>query len=329
VPHAFPPLPLMEGEEVIETNPDQAQLTQRFTRRAVEFIEKQGDDPFFLCLAHAMPHVPIFASDEFLGSSPQGLYGDVIQEIDASTGELLIALEREGIDERTWVIFLSDNGPWLTYGNHSGKADPFRGGKLTTWEGGVRVPMLMRWPGRIPAGRRCEDMLTGMDFLPSIASALGLDLPSRKIDGIDLWPVISGTPDAENRRETFLYYQTEALHAVRHGRWKLHAPHAYVEVDGEPGRDGKPARWSGPIPLEEVKSDPVSIAARHGYRIEETGWALYDLDADPGETNNVAVQHPNVVAELQALLEEAREDLGDSIHERKGKGTREPGVHQP
>ena len=325
IPQAFPPLPMFDNETVVETNPDQAQFTRRFTDRAVTFIEENKNRPFFLYLAHVMPHAPLYASDAFRSKSANGLYGDVIQEIDASVATLLDCLKRNDLRDNTLVIFLSDNGPWLSYGNHAGRADPFRSGKLTTWEGGLRVPCIVHWPGKIPEGHVSDELLASMDLLPTIAYITGAELPERPIDGINLWSLFSGKKGFKSPRDRFYYYQTNELQAVRHGPWKLHAPHSYVKVDGEPGRDGKPANWKGIIPMTEAKSDPFSIAKRHGYRIEKTDWALYHLQRDPGEIHNVIDQNPKIVAKLKMLLETAREDLGDSLTNRNGANTRAPG----
>ena len=154
----FPPLPVFEGEKIVAEEPDQSQFTRWFTDRSVKFIEKNKDRPFFLYLAHVMPHVPIFASEKFKGKSQGGLYGDVIEELDSSIGEVLAAIKNNGLDERTLIIYTSDNGPFLSYGDHAGSAGPLRGGKLTAFEGGVRMPCIMRWPGKIPAGTTCDEL---------------------------------------------------------------------------------------------------------------------------------------------------------------------------
>src|ERR1051325_3432810 len=185
----FPDLPLIEGEKTIELNPDQSQLTTRYTERAVAFIERNKDRPFFLYVPHAMPHVPLHVSERFRGKSAQGLYGDVIEEIDWSVGEILATLRRLGLDENTLVIFTSDNGPWLSYGNHAGSAGRLREGKGTTWEGGTREPSLMRWPAHFPATWVSDQMLMTIDLFPTIASLIGAKPPAPKIDGIDVWPI--------------------------------------------------------------------------------------------------------------------------------------------
>jgi arylsulfatase len=300
----FPDLPLIEGEKVVETNPDQSRLTSRYTEHAVRFIERNRDRPFFLYVAHAMPHVPIHVSAKFKGTSQRGLYGDVIQEIDWSVGEILAALKKQGQDERTLVLFASDNGPWLPYGEHAGSAGPLREGKGSTWEGGVREPCVARWPGKIPAGTVCREPVMTIDVLPTVARLAGAELPAHKIDGLDVWPLFAGEAGARSPHEAFYFYWDRELQAVRSGPWKLHFPHKYRTLAGKPGgQAGKPA------PTVET----------------ETPLALYDLTNDVGESTNVAAQHPGVVARLQALAEKARADLGDSATGQAGSGTRPAG----
>jgi arylsulfatase A-like enzyme len=300
----FPDLPLIEGEKVIQTNPDQSQLTTWYTERAVKFIEKNKDRPFFLYVAHSMPHVPLHVSDKFRGKSKQGLYGDVIEEIDWSVGEILAALKKNGLDEKTLVLFTSDNGPWLSYGNHAGSAGSLREGKGTTWEGGQREPCILRWPGKIPAGTVCREPAMTIDVLPTLAKLAGAELPRHKIDGLDVWPLITSQPGAKCPHEALYFYWDRGLQAVRSGKWKLHFPHVYRTLADKGGRDGKPA------PYKQAK----------------TPLALYDLEADPGETTNLAARHPEVVERLKALAEKAREDLGDSATKREGKGVRPAGT---
>ncbi|MCL4123844.1 UNVERIFIED_CONTAM: hypothetical protein GTU68_051736 [Idotea baltica] len=211
----FEPLPLMNQDTVWEYLDDQSQLTTQYTEHAVSFIERNKDQPFFLYVPHSMPHVPLFVSDKFKGKSARGLYGDVIEEIDWSVGEILKSLEENGLTENTLVIFTSDNGPWLNYGEHSGEALPLREGKGTAWEGGVRVPCVMQWPGNIPAG--IENSLSAMtiDVLPTIAEITGADLPTLPIDGKSILPMLKGNPDAETPHEAYyFYYNTNELHAV-------------------------------------------------------------------------------------------------------------------
>jgi len=300
----YPELPLIEGEKVVALNPDQTKLTTWYTERAAAFIRKNRDRPFLLYVPHSMPHVPLHVSDRHRGKSKQGLYGDVIEEIDWSVGEILSALKECGVEEDTLIIFTSDNGPWLSYGDHAGSAGPLREGKGTTWEGGVRVACVMRWPGRIPAGRTCGEPAMTIDILPTVAALIDAKLPSHPIDGKDILPLLEGRPGAACPHEAFFFYWGQALQAVRSGKWKLHFPHAYPTLKGKPGgTGGKPS----------------------GYENAKTDLALFDLDSDIGETTDVAAKHPDVVKRIEALAEACREDLGDSVTKRKGKGVREPG----
>lgn len=299
-PKSYPPLPLIDGEKTIETNPDQTQLTTWYTERAVKFIEEHHKQPFFLYVPHNMPHVPLFVSDKYRGKSEQGLYGDVIMEIDWSVGQILSALKRLNIDDNTLVMFTSDNGPWLSYGNHAGTAGIFREGKGTTWEGGHRVPFIARWPGKIPAGRVNEELCATIDVLPTCVRLAGGTVPTdRIIDGKDIWPLLSDA-SAKSPHEAFYYYWDTGLDAIRSGEWKLHFPHAYRSLQGQPGKDGMP----------------------NGYVQAKTGLELYNLKADPAEKSDVAAANPDVVSRLQKLAEVAREDLGDTHTKREGKNRR-------
>ncbi len=299
----YPELPLISGTKVVDRNPDQSQLTTWSAERAVKFIGANKDKPFFLYVPHSMPHVPIFASDKHRGKSKAGLYGDVIEEIDWSVGEILAAIKEHGLDDNTLVIFTSDNGPWLSYGNHAGSAGPLREGKGTSWEGGVREPFVARWPGKIPAGTVSSELAATIDLLPTIAKLAGAELPQRKIDGKDIWPLVSGEKDAKTPHDAYYFYWGRELQAVRSGKWKLHFPHAYRSLTGTPGSDGRP----------------------NGYSQQKTELALFDLEADVGERSDVAEKHPEIVERLKALAEAARDDLGDSLTNRKGSGVREVG----
>ena len=320
----LPSLPLYDGDRVVERDPDQALFTRRLTERSLQFIERNKERPFFLYLAHVMPHVPIAASEKFLGGTKRGLYADTITELDWSMGEILAALEKHKLSERTLVIFTSDNGPFLSYGEHAGSAGPLRGGKLTCFEGGVRVPCLMRWPGRIPAGRVCDELVSTLDLVPTLAGLLGAPLPAKTIDGVDAWPLLSGATE-KTPRENFLYFNGDELHAVRSGDWKLHLPHDYLVVAGEPGRDGKPSNWGRMQPLDIEESGIKGIASRHGYKVEHIGQALYNLREDIGESRDVAAANPEIVARLLALAASARADLGDPLTGSKGTGRRAAG----
>jgi arylsulfatase A-like enzyme len=216
-------LPLIRGKTIVEWEPDQRLLTRRFTEEAVAFIERHRNERFFLYLAHSMPHIPLYASEAFAGRSPHGLYGDVIEEIDWSVGQVREALRRHGIENDTMIVFASDNGPWLPFKTHGGSAGPLRGGKGSTWEGGQRVPCLVAWPGRVPAGAVCRQVATAMDVLPTIAALAGAELPAdRRLDGHDVTPLLLGTPGAASPTEFFLYYTSRgALSAIRRREWKL------------------------------------------------------------------------------------------------------------
>ena len=290
-PYRYPPLPLLRMERVIEEEPDQRLITQRYTEEALKFIEKNRDGPFFLYLAHTMPHWPQYSSERFAGKSMNGKWGDTVEEIDWSTGEILDKLDELGIDEETLVTFTSDNGGATRHGASNA---PLRGGKGTTWEGGHRVCFLARWPGSIPAGTASDELGISLDILPTFAAIAGAEVPGdRVIDGKD----ISGLLLSEEPRPTphlaYYYYFMTHLNAVRSGRWKLHV-----------------ARMGGRYP--DYEPNPVL--------------ELYDLSSDIGETRNVADAFPGVVRQLQALAQVAREDLGDG--KRAGTNVRPPGLVQ-
>jgi arylsulfatase A-like enzyme len=324
VTRGIPALPLFENERVIEKDPDQALFTRRITEKATDFIARNKTKPFFLYVPHIMPHVPIFASEKFHGKSRAGIYGDVVEELDWSVGEVMSALRRHGLETNTLVIFTSDNGPFLSYGAHAGSARPLREGKLTTFEGGVRVPFIARWPGRIPAGRSSAEMASAMDLYVTLARLTGASLPEHKIDGVDIAGLLLGSEGAKGR-STFYYYSGEELHAVRQGKWKLHLPHDYLTVAAEPGRDGKPSNWGKLQPLSHEVSGIRGIASRHGYRVESLPLSLFDLESDPGETRNVAAANAEVVRELQGLADQARQDLGDALTGSRGRNIRPAG----
>lgn len=324
----IPSLPLFEADNVIELDPDQAQFTRRITDHAVSFIERHRERPFFLYVPHIMPHVPIFASEKWRGTSRRGLYGDVVQELDASVGEIMAALKKYGLDDRTLVIFMSDNGPFLSYGEHAGSGGPLREGKLTTFEGGVRVPFIARWPGHVPAARTVDDLACSMDLFVALTNLAGAPLPKAKLDGLDLSPLLLGEPGAKGR-DTFWYYSGEELHAVREGDWKLHVPHEYLTIAGEPGKGGKPSNYGRLEPLSIEQSGIRGIASRHGYRVEKLELSLYNLRDDVGETRNVAAAHPEIVERLQKVVGEARADLGDSITGTPATNARPAGDVRP
>jgi arylsulfatase A len=310
-PSTYPSLPLIDGDRIVNpevTALDQRHLTGSYTDRAVSFINRHKDKPFFFYLAHSMPHVPLHVGEEYRGKSPQGLYGDVIQEIDASVGRVLAALAANGLENETLVIFTTDNGPWLNYGDHAGSAGALREGKGTCWEGGVRVPCIMRWPGKIPAGTTCDAMIMTIDLLPTIAGLVEAGLPPHPIDGRDVWPLLAGKPGATNPHDAYLfYYEQNQLQAVASGdgHWKLQLPHSYSSLAGRPGgHGGVPAKYQ---------------------QIKILQPELYDLASDPGETTDVASRRPEVVKQLLEVAERARVELGDSLTKRQGRAIRPPG----
>ena len=302
----YPPLPLIEGNEpvrIIKTLQDQSELTTLYTNKAVNFIKQHQHRPFFLYLAHSMPHVPIAVSGKYAGKSKDGLFGDMMMEIDWSVGEIMKTLDATGLSKNTLVIFTSDNGPWLSYGNHAGGTGGLREGKGTSFEGGIRVPCIMRWPGQIPAGAVCNKMAATIDLLPTIAHICGAPLPHKKIDGVDIKELLMNNPDANPRDELAVYYEVNSLEAIRKGPWKLVFAHkARTYKKNLPGYDGYPGAQPE-IPVPE---------------------ALYDLRHDPGETLDVQAQFPEVVKSLQALAGKYRQDLGDDLTGQQGTGRRAP-----
>jgi len=285
-----PPLPLMQNEKVIEAPADQTTLTKRYTEQAIKFIATSKDRPFFLYLPHTMPHNPVHSSERFRGKSANGGYGDCVEEIDWSTGQLLNTLKALGIDRHTLVIFTSDNGAANRWG---GSNLPLSGFKGSTAEGGMREPCVVRWPGKIPAGTACDELSCTMDLLPTFAKLAGTKPPTdRIIDGRDIWPLMAGKKGAKSPHEAFYYYFRDQLQAVRCGKWKLHLPRKQSR------RGSKP---------------PPQLPAR-----------LYDLNVDIAEKSSLADTHPDVVQRLLALAEKARQDLGDGS--KKGAHQRPAGL---
>ncbi len=286
----WPHLPLYEGTKVI--NPqlmpeDQVHLTTRLFDRAVQFIGKHRDEPFFVYLPSPQPHVPLFVSEKFEGKTERGLFGDVIREIDWGVGQIVASLKANEIDENTCVVFSSDNGPWLSYGDHAGSAKPLREGKGTNFDGGFRVPCLMRWPGTIPPGKVCSQVAGTIDLLPTFAGFAEASLPPETIDGKDISALMLGKPGAATPHDVFYHYDGgNRLMALRSGKWKLMFAQNYNSpIPGTGGMPGKGQR----------KSIELS---------------LFDLESDIGETTNVADQHPEVVARLKESAEQMRKRLG-------------------
>ena len=290
---------ILRNDKVIEEKADMAYLTKRYTDEAVAFIERNHEQPFFVYLAHSMPHTLIDASPDFKGKSSRGLYGDVIEEIDFNVGKIVDKVKALGLENDTYIFYFSDNGPWWIKGEQGGTATPLRGAKTSTWDGGVRVPCVMWAPGRIPAGTTSNTLSTTMDMLPTIAELAGTEAPSdRKIDGHSITRMIHGKTTFKSPTKVFYYYQNSHLQALRVGKWKLHVPRPNVK--------GWKPHWSNHIAKEDIliNSEPV----------------LYNLDKDIGEQNDVAHKHPKVVERLMRLAEEGRKDIGD--YNRRGEGIR-------
>ena len=255
-------------------------------------------------LAHSMPHVPLAASEKFRGKSNAGLYGDVMLEMDWSVGEVLKTLSKEGVESNTLIIFTSDNGPWRSFGNHAGSSGGFREAKTTVFEGGQRVPCLMKWPGKIPKGLVCNKLSSSIDILPTLAAICHLNLPKNKIDGVNISDLLIGKAEISPRRYFYYYYDKNSLKAVRRDDWKLVLPHKSTTYEKNlPGMNGQRG---------EISFITVPLA-------------LYDLRQDPSERYDVQISYPEIVEELKKVAEQARKDLGDDLTERKGNYRREPG----
>jgi arylsulfatase A-like enzyme len=309
-PKAYPPLPLYENETVVDSavSLDEINtLTERYTERAVQFIETNRERPFFLYLAHSLPHVPLGVSATFRGRSGAGLYGDVITEIDASVGTLRETLRRRGIDKNTLIIFTSDNGPWLSYGDHAGSSGGLREGKGTVWEGGIRVPFIAAWQGKIPQNRVCAEPTMTIDLLPTFATITGASLPPLPLDGKDISPLLLGKRGKTPHEALYFYYGNNQLQAIRSGKWKLVFPHTYRTIFAKP-------RATGGIPIKYQQA-----------RLRNP--ELYDLTTDRAETRDLAAAHPEIVATLTHLAERARTDLGDNG--KLGSGYRPPQTAPP
>lgn len=304
----YPPLPVFENDSIVDADvsaEEQSRFVTDFTKRTIDYIKRKRDQPFFIYLAHATPHVPLYVSDKFKGKSAQGLYGDVMMEIDWGVGQIVKTLEETGLDGNTLVILTSDNGPWINYGNHAGSTAGYREGKGTTYEGGQRVPCLMMWKGVISEGAVCNKLASGIDILPTLSEMTGSSLPENRIDGISLLPLLQGDEQANPRKTFYYYYRKNSLEAVTDGNWKLVFPHpGRTYLQSPPGVDGSPG-----VVNENFAFDG----------------ALYDLRRDPGERYDVRASYPEIVKELERIASEAREDLGDDLTGHTGKNRRHPG----
>ncbi|MEM1069561.1 MAG: sulfatase [Planctomycetota bacterium] len=302
---------LYRNETLIEPKTDMSTLTRRYTDEAINFIEQNLDEPFFVYIPHTMPHTRLDASSDFKGKSQRGLYGDVIEEIDFNVGRLLDTINKNGIADRTYVLFTSDNGPWLIKNKNrldghlptdrGGSAGVLRSGKVSTFEGGVRVPTILWGPNRVPAGTECNKIASTLDILPTFAALAGAEVPiDRVIDGEDITHLFHGEFDQADAERAFYYYLRVHLQAVRQGQWKLHLPRKKEPI--------------GAAPFS--RNTHIAAADRVGFEKP----FLVDLNSDIGETTDVSAQHPQVVEHLLALAKAMREDLGD--YDRVGKNMR-------
>ncbi len=316
-PGAYPPLPLVENGKVVERGLDaaaQETLTTRYAQGAVKFIRENQSQPFFLYVAPNQPHVPLFVSSKYQGKSGAGLYGDVIEEVDWAVGQILQEIKNCGLEKDTLVVFSSDNGPWLSYGEHAGSAGVLREGKGTVYEGGVRVPCIFSWPGKLTPNRVSDEFLMTIDVLPTIAKLTGAKAPD-SIDGKNVWPLIEGQPGAKNPHEAYyFYYLQNQLQAVVSWPWKLMFPHQSRSMGTQPkAQGGKPGKY------EVVKI---------------LGPELYDLSKDISETQNVfslvQATDPALLEKLNRCANDARERMGDALQKRMaGSETREAGHRAP
>lgn len=305
----LPELPLIEGNEVMEKITSlkaQDKLTTLYTEKAVDFINRNAKTPFFLYVPHTMAHIPLGVSDKFRGKSEQGLYGDVMMEIDWSVGEISKALEKNELTDNTIFIFTTDNGPWLNFGNHAGSAGGLRDGKLTSWEGGQRVPFIIRWPGNTPEGTVCNKLACAIDILPTLASIIDGKLSDNKIDGVDIASLWKGNFEDTPRENIVYYYGRNNLNGVRKGNWKLVLPHTYKSYNAKPGNDGYKGKR-----LKAIVEKPE----------------LYDMIRDPGERYNVIESYPEKVEELMDIVRKYRRELGDvNVGIAKGSENRKIGI---
>jgi len=289
---AFDKWPLQfrdNGKVIIEdvTQEDQKNLTKWYTEHAVDFIKRHQESPFFLYVPHSMPHVPLFVSKEFENKSGEGLYADVMMEIDWSVGQIMNALKESGIEKNTLVVFTSDNGPWVSYGDHAGKT-PYREAKATSFDGGTRCACIMRLPGQIKPGSTCDQLFCSVDLMPTFAALAGAKTPETPFDGLNVIDIITGKKDAGNPHQYYAFTTGGNFEGIfsGDGHWKLHVPHRYRTLE-TPGKDGLPGKYI------QMKTD----------------FALYDMNADPFETTNVIDKYPEVADKLKKLAEEHRKEF--------------------
>ena len=301
-PEGYPQdLLLYRNENALKEIIDQSNLTKDITTESINFIEKNRDNPFFLYIAHPQPHVPLFVSEDFEDLTGNGLYADVIKEIDYSVGRVLDKIEESGLTENTIVVFTSDNGPWLSYGDHSGSSGIYREGKGTTWEGGVRVPSIIKFPNGLKPSIIDEPVMA-IDWMPTFANITMSKLSQNKIDGKDIWPLLSGEVDQTPHEKLYFYHRVNELHSIRMNNWKIQFSRTYRSLNGKAGgKDGIPVKYEmNPLDKNE----------------------LYNLKDDPQERIDVYYKFPEIAEKMEELAEKARIELGDNLKKRKGRGNR-------
>ena len=301
-PEGYPQdLLLYRNENALKEIIDQSNLTKDITTESINFIEKNKDDPFFLYIAHPQPHVPLFVSEDFEDLTGNGLYADVITEIDYSVGRVLDKIEESGLTKNTIVVFTSDNGPWLSYGNHSGSSGIYREGKGTTWEGGVRVPSIIKFPNGLKPNE-IDEPIMAIDWMPTFANITRSKLSQNKIDGKDIWPLLSGEIDQSPHEKLYFYYRVNELHSIRMNNWKIQFSRTYRSLNGKDGgKDGIPVKYE------------MNLIDKN---------ELYNLKDDPQERIDVYDKFPEIAKKMEELAEKARVELGDNLKGRKGKGNR-------
>ena len=301
-PEGYPQdLLLYRNENALKEIIDQSNLTKDITTESINFIEKNKGNPFFLYIAHPQPHVPLFVSEDFEDLTGNGLYADVITEIDYSVGRVLDKIEESGLTENTIVVFTSDNGPWLSYGNHSGSSGIYREGKGTTWEGGVRVPSIIKFPNGLKPNE-IDEPIMAIDWMPTFANITRSKLSQNKIDGKDIWPLLSGEVNQSPHEKLYFYYRVNELHSIRMNDWKIQFSRTYRSLNGKKGgKDGIPVKYE----MNNIDKNE-----------------LYNLKDDPQERIDVYDKFPEIAKKMEELAEKARVELGDNLKGRKGKGNR-------
>ena len=301
-PEGYPQdLLLYRNENALKEIIDQSSLTKDITTESINFIKKNKDHPFFLYIAHPQPHVPLFVSENFMNITGEGLYADVITEIDYSVGRITKYLEENDLSDNTIFVFTSDNGPWLSYGDHSGSSGIFREGKGTTWEGGVRVPSIIKFPNGLRPSIIDEPVMA-IDWMPTFANITKSKLSQNKIDGKDIWPLLSGEVNQTPHKELYFYYRVNELHSIRMNDWKIQFSRTYRSLNGrEGGKNGIPVKYDMNV-------------------IEHN--ELYNLKDDPEEKINVYDKFPEIAKKMEKLADEARIKLGDNLLGIRGKENR-------